>query len=189
MGHGEPLIAETISLKNDEWVFVGMGHGEKLKEETDSLKSEEWEPFDDGFIGFDMHLVQGLGLLDGGATRTVGGCAQLQPLVDQALEEGKDVGMAASAMKFTFAGGEEDLSKSTVMLPVPDLDGECVAVQTVANEATPILLGVDTLRKFGLVIDYAHDRVYSYSLQKMIPVLSLPSGHLAVRLSPASGSE
>lgn len=169
--------------------FVGMGHGEPLNVETLSLKSDEWEPLDDEFVGFDMHECDGLGLLDGGATRTVGSCAQLQSLVDQAREQGYDVDMMASAMRFTFAGGDQEYSQSTVALPVPDLDGECIKVQTVANEATPVLLGVDTLRKLGLVIDYAHDRAYSYTLQKMIPVVCLPSGHLAVRLGAAPGSE
>ena len=182
----EPLNVETLSLKTDEWVCVGMGHGENL--ETTSLKSNEWEPLDE-FVGFDMCAVQGLGLLDGGATRTVGGCSQLQPLVDQAREQGGDVNMMASAMKFTFAGGDEEFSQSTVLLPVPDLDGKCIGVQTVASDATPILLGVDTLRKFGLAIDYAHDRVYSYTLQKMIPVVCLPSGHLAIRLAAVASTE
>ena len=171
--------------------FVGMEHGEPLNVETLSLKSDEWEPLDDlpEFVGFDMHSVHGLGLLDGGATRTVGSCVQLQPMVDQAREQGYDVGMSASAMKFTFACGDQENSESTVLLPVPDFDGERIEVQTVANDATPVLLGVDTLRKFGLVIDYAHDRAYSYTLQKMIPVQCLPSGHLAVRLAAAAGSE
>ena len=169
--------------------FVGMEHGEPQNVETLSLKSDEWEPFDDQFIGFDMHSVRGLGLLDGGATRTVGSVAQLQPLVDQAREQGYDVDMMASAMKFTFAGGDQEHSQSTVLLPVPDFDGERIEVQTVANEATPILLGVDTLQKFGLVVDYAYDRAYSFTLQKMIPVQRLPSGHLAIRLAAASGSE
>ena len=110
-------------------------------------------------------------------------------MVDQAREQGYNVDMMASVTKFTFAGGDQEHSQSTVMLPVPDFDGECIEVQTVANEATPILLGVDTLRKLGLVIDYAHDRAYSYTLQKMSPVHCLPSGHLAVRLAAASGSK
>ena len=145
----------------------------------------EW-PLQHGVGGAAGRGVEGGGpatgtLASGGAVKDGG--------YDQALEDGKDVGMEASAMKFTFAGGEEDLSKSTVMLPVPDFDGERIEVQTVANDATPVLLGVDTLRKFGLVIDYAHDRAYSYTLQKMIPVQCLPSGHLAVRLAAAAGSE
>ena len=169
--------------------FVAMQHGEPQNVETLSLEDCEWEPCENPFVGFDMHTVHGLGLLDGGATRTVGSCAQLQPLVDEALEQGYNVDMEARAMKFTFAGGDQEHSATVVSLPVPDLDGERLEVQTVANEATPILLGVDTLRKLGLVIDYAHDRAYSYTLQKMIPVQCLPSGHLAVRLTAASTSE
>ena len=110
-------------------------------------------------------------------------------MVDQAREQGYHVDMMAGVTKSTFAGFDQERSQSTVMLPVPDFDGECIEVQTVANEATPILLGVDTLRKLGLVIDFAFDRAYSYTLQKMIPAECLPSGHLAVRLAAASGSE
>ena len=110
-------------------------------------------------------------------------------MVDQAREQGYNVDMMAGVTKFTFAGGDQEHSRSTVMLPVPDFDGECIGVQTVANGATPILLGVDTLRKLGLVIDFAFDRAYSYTLQKMIPVQCLPSGHLAARLAVVPGSE
>ena len=56
-------------------------------------------------------------------------------------------------------------------------------IQTVRNRETPLLLGADTLRRFGMVVDYAHNQVYSYRLGKEIPVVTLPSGHLAIHLT------
>ena len=49
-------------------------------------------------------------------------------MVDQAREQGYNVDMMASVTKFTFAGGDQEHSRSTVMLPVPDFDGECIGV-------------------------------------------------------------
>ena len=52
-------------------------------------------------------------------------------MVDQAREQGYHVDMMAGVTKSTFAGFDQERSQSTVMLPVPDFDGECIEVQTV----------------------------------------------------------
>eukprot|EP00974_Lingulodinium_polyedra_P117776 11164596-Lingulodinium_polyedra.AAC.1 len=72
-------------------------------------------------------------------------------------------------MQFTFAGGEQDVSNTVLNLPVPCLANEPITVQTVKNNATPILLGADTQRKLGLVIDYSTNQVYSHRLARMVP--------------------
>ena len=54
----------------------------------------------------------------------------------------------------------------------------------VLDRESPILLGVDMLKKFGLVIDYKHSTVYSHALQKNLETKVLPSGHLAIHLPP-----
>ena len=91
--------------------------------------------------------------------------------------------MAPSAVQFTYAGGDRDASTTAIEVPVPALDYQTVKIQTVSNKDTPLLLGADTLRRFGLVVDYAHNKVYSYKLGKEIPVVTLPSGHLAIHLT------
>ena len=57
----------------------------------------------------------------------------------------------------------------------------------VPSEVTPILLGLDTLREFGLVINTDSAHCYSTKLRCRVPVTVLPSGHLALALT-LSGS-
>ena len=59
-----------------------------------------------------------------------------------------------------------------------------LGVHTVPTTATPVLIGTDILRYYGLVLDYHNDTVYSHRLQCMLPAERLPSGHLAVQLLP-----
>ena len=50
--------------------------------------------------------------------------------------------------------------------------------------STPILIGLDMLRYYGLVLDYANDTVYSHRLKRSIPSTVLKSGHLAISMLP-----
>ena len=59
----------------------------------------------------------------------------------------------------------------------------------VPNEVTPILLGLDMLREFGLVINADSANCYSTKLRCRIPVTVLPSGHLALVLRPSGSFE
>ena len=65
---------------------------------------------------------------------------------------------AEPAVSFTFAGGEKAHSETRIWLPLPGTRHERFAVHIVLREVTPILLGLDMLREFGLVInaDSAH---------------------------------
>ena len=62
-----------------------------------------------------------------------------------------------------------------------------VAVNVVPCTATPILIGLDMLRYYGLVLDYAHDTVYSHRLKRNIPCTVLKSGHLGLSMMPEDG--
>ena len=59
----------------------------------------------------------------------------------------------------------------------------------VPSEVTPILLGLDMLREFGLVINTDSAHRYSTKLRCRIPVTVLPSGHLALALTPSGSFE
>ena len=66
---------------------------------------------------------------------------------------------------------------------MPELGTESVPIHTLQDDNTPILLGVDTLERFGLVVDYHYRRVVSYRLGRFINVVRLPSKHLAIHMS------
>ena len=57
------------------------------------------------------------------------------------------------------------------------------------SEITPILLSLDMLREFGLVINADSAHCYSTKLRCRIPVTMLPSGHLALALTPSESFE
>ena len=59
----------------------------------------------------------------------------------------------------------------------------------VPSEVTPILLGLDMLREFGLVINADSAHCYRMKLRCRIPVTVLPSGHLALALTPSGSFE
>ena len=50
------------------------------------------------------------------------------------------------------------------------------------SDATPILIGLDALRAYGIFLDYYNGTVYSHTLERYIESMILPSGHLAMKL-------
>jgi len=57
-------------------------------------------------------------------------------------------------------------------------------VSTVPCTATPLLIGTDMLRYYGMVLDYGYNTVYSHQLKRDIPCTVLHSGHLAISMLP-----
>ena len=96
---------------------------------------------------------------------------------------------ADPAVSFTSAGGEKAHSETRIWLPLPGTRHERFAVHIVPSEVTPILLGLDMLREFGLVINTDSAHCYSTKLRCRILVTVLPSGHLAFALTPSGSFE
>ena len=92
---------------------------------------------------------------------------------------------ADPAVSFTFVGGEKAHSETRIWLPLSGTRQERFVVHIVPSEVTPILLGLDMLREFGLVINV--DSAHCYNMRCRIPVL--PSGHLTLALTPPGNFE
>ena len=135
---------------------------------------------DDDFVGFSLEECKGYALLDGGASRSVGGVEQLEH-VNDGLEKPMKVSMDQS-LGFTFAGGDRAEAPSRVSFAVKDLDDEKVEI-FVLDRPSPVLLGIDMLKRYELVIDYGRNTVYSHKLKKNIPAKILTCGHLAINLT------
>ena len=129
---------------------------------------------------FCMESCRGVGLLDGGASTSVGGVDQLQTLQDASLSEGLDVGVAPATRRFAFAGGDEATAGSQCVLPLAGLQ-RSIRIHVI-DRPSPILLGVDVLESLGLVIDCSRNSVYSHALSRSLPATRLKSGHLALNL-------
>ena len=69
-------------------------------------------------------------------------------------------------------------------MPLEALGGATVKMGVVQNDVTPTLISTYTLRKYGMVLDYSCDRVYSRVLGREIPVIKRPNGHLCLSLRP-----
>ena len=124
------------------------------------------------------------GILDGGASAS---CASFE-IIRFIDDEWQPLGRSADVednggRAFLFAGGERTSSKTQAWMPnhaFPDGLG----IHVVCCTDTPLLVGLDMIRRYGLVLDYFHDTVYSHHLGRIIPSKVLSSGHLAVSMLP-----
>ena len=131
---------------------------------------------DSELVAFNLDALKAYGIWDPGATRSCGGFPMVQDIVDH--NDGALLG--ESDVTFTFAGGDSSDAGSIVHLPHPDLSDGYV-LHILPNPRSPVLLGLDVIRYYGLVLDYYNNTVYSHRLKKYIPSVVLPSGHLAIR--------
>ena len=143
------------------------------------------------WAAFAVEDVKGFALLDTGASRSVGGYMMVQHVIDCLS---RDTALpclesADPAVSFTFAGGEKAHSETQIWLPLPGTRHERFAAHIVPSEVTPILLGPDMLRELGLVINTDSAHCYSTKLRCRIHVTVLPSGHLALALTPSGSFE
>ena len=143
------------------------------------------------WAAFAVEDVKGHALLDTGASRSVGGYMMVQYVIDCLSRNTAPPWLESAdpAVSFTFAGGEKTRSETRIWLPLPGARHERFAVHIVPSEVTPILLGLDMLREFGLVINADSAHCYSTKLRCRIPVTVLPSGHLALALTPSGSFE
>ena len=88
-----------------------------------------------------MDDVKGYALLDTGASRSVGGDAMVQYVIDCFSRNTAPPWLESAdpAVSFTFAGREKAHSETLIWLPLPGTRQERFAVHVVPNEATPTL--------------------------------------------------
>ena len=143
------------------------------------------------WAAFAVEDVKGYALLDTGASRSVGGYMTVQYVIDCLSRNTPPPWLESAdpAVSFTFAGGEKAHSETRIWLPLPGMRHERFAVHIVPSEVTPILLGLDMVREFGLVINTDSAHCFSTKLRCRIPVTVLPSGHLALALTPPGNFE
>ena len=117
------------------------------------------DDYDDiDFMGWtDMaEKAQTWGILDGGATGTCGSYEIVQTVSDEWKARGKTTELETSNRQFVFGGGEQTDCKIKTWLPHETfVDG--LGINVVPNTSTPVLIGTDMLRYYGLVLDYEHD--------------------------------
>ncbi|CAK0814933.1 unnamed protein product, partial [Prorocentrum cordatum] len=170
--------SKKVEFEDVQDVFIGT-----VNDEGESKDGDE-EGLDE-FVAFSMDDCKGCAFLDGGASRSVGGVEQLE-YANERLSEPMEVSPDKS-LGFSFAGGDRADAPSRVTFNVKVLNDEAVSIY-VLDRQSPVLLGIDMLKKYGLVIDYFHNTVYSRRFKREIPTRVLPPGHLALNLT-ALGNE
>lgn len=135
----------------------------------------------DGYVAFNIEEYPGIGILDGGATRTCGGPRAVQGLVDVSTSP---LELEYTDIRFTFAGGESSVANTRLWV-TPDPKEEPnfeIGIHAVMADETPLLIGLDMLRRYKIVLDYGDDTVYSHVLGRKLESWVLPTGHLAIKL-------
>ena len=127
------------------------------------------------------------GILDGGATSSCASYEIVQLIADawEPLERYPD--LESCDKNFIFGGGENSHSKTRAWMP-NELFTDGIAVSVVPCTSTPLLIGTDMLRYYGMVIDYGYDTVYSHRLKRDIPCTVLKSGHIAISMTPGKNN-
>ena len=133
------------------------------------------------FVAFSIRSLEGLAILNGGATKTVSGFMSVQPVADQY----EDTMLETTDVGFTFAGGETEAASTNICVPHAEFP-QGTLVKIVPNESTPFLIRLDVLCEYGLVNDFHNNRVCSHVLKRYLPCTVLPTGHLAMEMMPSN---
>lgn len=111
------------------------------------------------FVPSNMHDYPGYGILDGGATRTVGGPLAVHEVVDRTVAK---LQIETVEQHFNFAGGDTAASSHRLWCPIAD-DVE-MGIHTVGNHHTPILAGLDFLKEYQVILNYHDNTAYGVAL-------------------------
>ena len=135
-------------------------------------------------------IEDGYGVIDGGATKTLGSVVALEAVMKQNVSK-----MGTSGIKgvdtnnrptFGFADSGEARCISTVELGL-QANGQAGSLRVHAlNKGTgPILISVSTLRTLGAIIDFSSDLMVLRNLDpyKVIPLKRSSTGHQLMNLT------
>ena len=127
-------------------------------------------------------MRQGYGVLDGGATRTLGSVKAIQTVLDiNQAKHGTTKLLGVNTEQrpvFSFGNSSEGRCASTISLGISagQKDGN-LTIHALDEGEGPVLLSVATLRSLGAVIDFALDA------RQIIPLRRSKTGHQLVPLT------
>lgn len=132
----------------------------------------------------------GYGVIDGGATKTLGSIHALQAVMDKNVslhQDGRVLRVDTQEKpSFGFGNSSRDTCCSTTTLGITadDRPGE-LKVHTLDKGEGPILLSISMLRSLGAIIDFEHDLVAFRHLNpnKIIQAVRSAAGHQLLPLS------
>ena len=160
------------------------------------VESEEIPESSDPLSGQDAVLLQtsqdredaGFGIIDCGATETVGSLPALESLMLARFRlcgQSEEVEVsAAPAKRFKFGNGTHSMSASCILVPrVGDMQLK-LQLYTLDCEGVPILIGMRTLRRLKAVVDFSKSLAIFVAVNPnlAIPLRRGKTGHLLIDL-------
>ena len=186
-GQTLPTECPTGNIDREQWSQAFGAH------DYDDLLLQGYEDYapdyvsergdDPQALGANSWVDHNYGILDSGATSTVASYEVVQLIADAWEPLGRYPDLEPCDKSFVFAGGEQSHSKTRAWMP-NEIFTDGIAVSTVPCTATPLLIGTDMLRYYGMVLDYGYNTVYSHRLKRDVPCTVLHSGHLAISMLP-----
>ena len=135
-------------------------------------------------------IQQGYGVIDGGATKTLGSVHALEAIQNRNLEKYQDARIlnidTNNTPSFGFGNSSKDrcCSTATLQITANDRPGQ-LQVHALDRGTGPLLLSVETLRRLGAVIDFEEDLVVFRKIndQKAIQAARSQAGHQLLPIS------
>ena len=144
----------------------------------------------DGKMTTEEAMRAGYGVLDGGATRTMGSITALEyareaSLTNQEVDNVVSVD-TSDQPRFNFADSESARCSSTCLLQLPVKEcGVKLRVHALDKGTVPVLLSVDTLRRMKAIVDYGNDQAVFVGInpQKCVALETTTTGHQILPLA------
>ena len=135
-------------------------------------------------------VEKGMGIIDGGATRTLGSVYALEKLMEMNMSKyGENRILSVdpeNTPTFGFGNSSKDKCLSTTQVGIRAAEKPGVLqVHTLDKGTGPILVSVQTLRQLGAMIDFSTNLAVFRNLdrRKVVPLVQSASGHQMVSLS------
>ena len=143
-----------------------------------------------GKLSTEEAIKQGYGIIDGGATKTLGSLHALEAIAEENLRKHKEDRVLEVNTRerpvFGFGNSSRDQCVSTAKMKIEaGPKSGVLTVHALDRGQGPVLLSIDTLRKLGAIIDFAEDLVVFRNLddKKLIQAQQSQVGHQLLPLT------
>ena len=174
--HEDPL--EPVDMRGTSFCFVAASHfdGTPVRE---SCASETPENFGESFVG--LTTAPCLGVVGTAAQDGLIGSKALERLKEQLSNCGLQVKWTGKQAKAHGVGGQAKVL-GIIAIPLGIAGSSGILEATVVEGEIPLLLPIKMLRQLRAVIDLEQSCLKFSGMEKSVPLIALPSGHVAIEI-------
>ena len=180
--HSSNQVAEQAQNASAE---VGYYQAESLFGDHEALSSQS-----EGQLTTPEAMRAGYGILDPGATKTMGSITALEYARAASWAQNRQDNIAEidpdNRPTFGFADSESAKCSSTVMMQLPVAEQKMrLRVHALDKGSVPVLLSIDTLKRMRAIVDYGSDEVVFAGInpQKCVKLQTTSTGHQILPLT------